>query len=316
MTYYFYPYAKRIFFLSISICIAISGFSQDPTVKDMQVAAAKAIKKDSVLPKTWNTGGVFNLNVGQGSQSNWSAGGDDFSFTLNSFFGVYAFYKKNKYSWDNTLDLNFGYLNTTSLGSRKNDDRIDLLSKLGYALNPKLNVTTLFNLRTQFAKGYNYIDENNKKLLSDFFAPAYVILSLGLDYKPVEGLSIFVSPLTSRWIIVNNDSLSARGAYGVTPGENFLNEIGAFASIKYLKNLNSVITYNGRLDLFSNYEHNPQNVDIVMNNLISGKLSKLLTASLELDLIYDDDIKLFGKNQQSPGLQIKSLIALGLGVKF
>lgn len=308
-------YPKLITFIIYIFCFHFS-YAQDPTVKGLQAETAKEIKKDTAIKKVWNTGGALNFNVAQGNLSNWSAGGDNFSFTLNSYFGVFAFYQKDKYSWDNTLDLNFGYINTTTLGSRKNDDRIDLLSKLGYSLAPKLNLAALLNFRTQFAKGYKYIDKNNKELLSDLFAPAYLITSLGLDYKPVDGLSIFVSPITSRWIIVNNDSLSAKGAYGVDPGKNVKNEIGAFASIKYLKELNTVLTYTGRLDLFSNYQHNPQNVDVLMNNVLTGKLTKFLTMTAEADLIYDDDIKLFGPNNNSPALQLKTLIGLGFTLKF
>ena len=203
--------------------------------------------------------------------------------SIASYLGFYAFYKKDKYSWDNTIDLNYGLVNTTSLGTRKNDDRIDFLSKVGYALNPKLNVAGLLNFHSQFSKGYNYNSDGTKDLLSNFLAPGYVLLSLGLDYKPAEGLSIFVSPITSRWTIVNDDTLSAKGAYGVTPGKKVKNEIGAFASITYIKNLSKVIAYNGRLDLFSNYEHNPQNVDVMMNNMFTAKLSKVLTASLGLN---------------------------------
>lgn len=300
-----------------AIAISTNGYGQDKTVKDLSSNATKEIKKEKIdSGKSWKTGGILNLNLGQGSQSNWAAGGDDFSFSLASYLGLHAFYKKDKYSWDNTLDLNYGMINTTSLGTRKNDDRIDLLSKIGYALSPKLNVAALFNFRSQFSKGYNYKSDGSKELLSNFLSPGYILISLGLDYKPVKGLSIFVSPITSRWTIVNNDSLSAKGVYGVTPGKKVKNEIGAFASINYLTNLDKTIVYNGRLDLFSNYEHNPQNVDIIWNNMFTAKLSKLLTASLALNLVYDDDIKLFGPNHNSPALQLKSLIALGLSVKF
>ena len=299
------------------IFIINNSFAQDATVKDLKSTATKEIKKTEIdSGKIWKTGGVFNLIIGQGSQSNWAAGGDDFSFSLSSYLGLYAFYKKDRYSWDNTIDLNYGMINTTSLGTRKNDDRIDLLSKVGYALKPKLNLSSLVNFHSQFSKGYKYSSNNNKELLSDFLAPGYILLSVGLDYKPVEGLSIFISPLTSRWILVHNDSLSAKGAYGVDPGKKSKNEIGAFASITYIKNLNKIIAYNGRLDLFSNYEHDPQNVDILMNNMFTAKISKLLTASLGLDLIYDNDVKLFGKNGNSPGLQLKSLIGVGLSVKL
>jgi hypothetical protein len=101
-----------------------------------------------------------------------------------------------------------------------------------------------------------------------------------------------------------------------TPGKKVKNEIGAFASINYITSVNKTIVYNGRLDLFSNYEHNPQNVDIIWNNMFTAKLSKLLTASLGLNLVYDDDIKLFGPNHDSPALQLKSMIAVGLSLKF
>lgn len=301
-------------FLSV---ICYPSFAQDKTVKDLQSEAAKEVKKPIIdSSKTWNAGGQFDLNLAQGSQSNWAAGGDDFSFSLNTYVGVYAFYKKGKYNWDNTLDLNYGFLNTTSLGSRKNDDRINLLTKAGYGIAPKLSLSALLNFRSQFSKGYNYNSDGTKELLSDFMSPGYILLSLGLDYKPIDGLSIFVSPITSRWTIVREDSLSAKGAYGVPRGAKSKNEIGAFVSVNYLHNLSKSITYKGRLDLFSNYEQNPQNVDVLMNNMFTAQVSKVLTASVGLDLIYDDNVKLFGPNHDSPALQLKSQIAVGMSLKF
>lgn len=303
-------------FLLLVLCYT-NSFGQDKTVQDLKAEVRKDGKKQIIdSSKTWNTGGQFDLNLAQGSQSNWAAGGDDFSFSLNTYLGVYAFYKKGRYNWDNTLDLNYGFLNTTSLGSRKNDDRINLLTKAGYEIAPKLSLSALFNFRSQFSKGYNYNKDGTKDLLSDFMSPGYILLSLGLDYKPAEGLSIFVSPITSRWTIVRNDSLSTKGAYGVPAGAKSKNEIGAFVSVNYLHNLSKSITYKGRLDLFSNYEHNPQNVDVLMNNMFTAKVSKVLTASLGLDMIYDDDVKLFGPNHDSPALQLKSQIAVGMSLKF
>lgn len=304
-------------FIFLGVVISVNSFSQDQSIKEMQERAGKEIKRAPIdSGKVWKTGGVLNLNFGQGSQSNWAAGGDDFSLSIASYLGFYAFYKKDRYSWDNTIDFNYGLVNTTSLGTRKNDDRIDLMSKVGYGLTKNLNLTGLVNFHSQFSKGYNYNSDDTREILSDFMAPGYVLVSVGLDYKPAEGLSIFVSPITSRWTFVNDDSLSSKGAYGVIPGERVKNEIGAFSSINYLKPLSKTIAYNGRLDLFSNYEHNPQNVDVMMNNMFTAKLSKVLTASLGLDLIYDDDVKLFGKDHDSPGLQLKQIIAVGISLKL
>lgn len=309
---------KQFFFFGCLLA-PLFVFAQDHTVRSLQAETTRSIKKDAIAGdtsrKTWKKGGIYSLTIGQGSLSNWAAGGDEFSFSVNSFLNLFAFYKKNKTSWDNTLDVNLGYINTTSLGSRKNDDRFDLLSKYGYAIGPKLNLSTLFNFRTQFFRGYNYTN-NIKTFTSEFLSPAYVLLSVGLDFKPNNDLSIFISPLTSRTIIVRNDTLSAKGSYGVKPGKKSASEFGAFASVNYLKAISKTITYKSRLDLFSNYKNNPQNVDLYMTNIFSAKIAKALAFNWSLDLIYDDDVRLFGPNKTSPALQVKSIIGVGLLLKF
>lgn len=291
--------------------------AQDQTVKTLQAESGKSVKKDAsdTTKKTWKKGGLYSLNASQASLSNWAAGGDDFSFSINSLLSLYGFYQKGKHSWDNTFDFNLGYVNTTSLGSRKNDDRFDLLSKYGYAIAPKLNLAGLVNLRSQFFKGYTYAN-NNKTLSSNFMSPGYLLVSAGLDYKPSKNLSVYFSPLTARWVIVTDTSLSNKGVYGVTPGKKSNLEIGAFATINYMKEISKNISFKSRLDLFSNYKRNPQNIDLFMSNILNVKLSKILSATWGVDLIYDDDVRLFGTNKNRPGLQVKSLVGIGLLVKF
>ena len=296
------------------ILFFMTARAQDETVKKKQAEASRTIKNDAdTTQKPWTTGGVFNLNITQGSLSNWAAGGDKFSISLNTILSAYAFYKKNKSSWDNTLDINFGYLKTTSLGNRKNDDRFDVLSKYGYALAPKWNLAALFNFRTQMANGYTY-SNNSKTFSSAFLSPAYVLLSLGFDFKPTPNFSLFMSPATARWVIVRNDSLGV--LYGLKPGAHTRSEFGAFVSANYLKEFSKTVSYKGRLDLFSNYKHNPGKIDVFMTNLLSVKLSKVLAFTWNVDLIYDDDVRLFGKDGKSPAWQVKSLIGAGLMVKF
>jgi hypothetical protein len=304
---------KIILLLPAFYCI--TSFAQDPAVKKLQEDAARQVKKDpaDTIPETWKTGGLFNLNAGLGTLANWAAGGDEFTLTINSLLGSFANYKKNKISWDNSLDINFGYIKTTSLGSRKNDDRFDLLSKLGYALAPKLNLTLLYNMRSQFLKGYSYTD-SSKTLSSAFFSPGYFLHSLGLEYKPKTNLSIFLSPITYRLVTVIHDSLYTKGLYGVPAGKKRANEFGAFLTASYLKE--GKITYKGRLDLFSNYRKNPQNIDLFFSNLLAFKLGKIFSFNYSLDLIYDDDARLFGPNKSSPALQVKSIAGLGMLVAF
>jgi len=305
------------FYSIILLLIAISTQAQDKTVNALKDESGKKVAKDpnDTIPKIWKKGGTIGLNLSQTSLSNWAAGGDQFSLSLNALTDLYAFYKKNKSSWDNTFDFQAGYLRTTSLGGRKNDDKLDLLSKYDYAISSKCNVSGLFNFRSQMFKGYTYND-NIKKFSSAFLSPAYFILSAGLDYKPNEHFSVFISPLTERLTVVRDDSLAIKGLYGVDSGTHHKFEFGAFLSAIYIKDLNKIVSYNGRLDLFSNYQHNPQNVGVMMSNVFAAKPSKWLTATWNLDLVYDDDVKLFGKNGRSPALQIKSLVGLGILIKF
>jgi hypothetical protein len=306
---------KWLFILTAFYSLSLTA--QDETVKKLRAETERSITKDpnDTIPKSWKIGGLYSLNLAQGSLSNWAAGGENFSLAVSSLLNVYAFYKKGKYSWDNTFDFNLGYVRTTSLGSRKNDDRFDLLSKYGYAIGPKVNVAGLFNIHSQLFKGYTYPD-NIKVFSSAFMAPGYLLLSAGFDYKPNKDLSIFFSPATARWVIVRDTALANKGLYGVTPGRKSVFEFGAFATIGYMKEINKLLSYKARLDLFSNYRHNPQNIDINMSNSLNIKISKVLSATWGLDLIYDDDVRLFGKNHTSAGLQLKSLVGIGLMVKF
>ena len=310
---------KRILFFSLLLIAFNISDAQDGSVKDLKKDSEKSIQKDptDTIQKKWKTGGLFNLNINEGSLSNWSAGGDKFSFSLNSYLNLYAFYKKNKSSWDNNLDLAYGIINTTSLGSRKASDRIDLLSKYGYALSKKWNASFLFNARTQFAEGLAYskttagLDTSN--VISDFFAPAYLLLSLGFDYKPNNDLSLFISPVTARYVIVTNDLLGP--LYGLDSGKNVKSELGAFFSANYQKKIGKNITYKGKFDLFSNYKKNPQNIDIFWSNVFTASITKYINFSFNLDMIYDDDTKNVNP-AKGPAPQWLQLLGIGFAYKF
>lgn len=308
---------KRSVFFFIVLLTGNFVPAQDAVVRKLQQESLRQIKKE--IPdtgrKSWRTGGAYSLSIGQGSQNNWAAGGDDFSFTVNTNLRLFGFYKKKKHSWDNTFDVSFGYLNTTSLGSRKNDDRFDILSKYGLALNKKFNLATLANFRSQFLKGYTY-PNNIKTFASDFLSPAYLVISQGIDFKPNKELTIFVSPVTSRWVFVKDSTLAAKGEYGVKHNTHSINQNGAFATIGYQRAFNKVVSYKSRIDFFSNYQKDPQNVDVFMTNTFSAKVAKIIAFSWNVDMIYDDDVRLFGENNDSPALQFKSIIGIGLQVKI
>jgi hypothetical protein len=134
------------------------------------------------------------------------------------------------------------------------------------------------------------------------------LFSLGLDYRPNAALSIFISPATTRWILKTDPSFYAIEKFGVPAYKKSYNEIGAYITAKYTKDVTKWATYTGRLDLFSNYKRKPQNVDVFVTNLLTMKFNKWLGTTISVDMIYDDDIL-----QKT---QLKEILGIGLALKL
>ncbi len=303
---------KWLVLILMGVTVKMS-FAQDLVVAKLRSETSRSIKKDmDTTYWNWKTGGLYNFNLSQSALSNWAAGGDNFNMALTSYFNYFAYYQKPRHSWDNNIDVNLGYMQSTSLGGRKNDDRVDVLSKYGYKIDSvgQLYISGLFNFRSQVFDGYSF-SGTNAIFTSSLLSPAYIILSAGVDYKPDNTLSIFFSPLTSRTTIVMNSKLSALGKYGVDVGKHVNRETGLFVTVNYSNTIAPNITYKGRADFFSNYYQKPENVNVYMTNLFNFKIHKNFSATYSLDLMYDDKIRIFGPNKTSPGLQLKSIIGIG-----
>ena len=205
----FKPYSITL--VSIIFCSLTFGQVTDGEKK------IRTLNTDTIMG--WKKGGVIGLNFAQTSLTNWAAGGQN-SLSINGFLSVFASYKQGKSSWDNSLDLGYGLLKQgIDDYFTKTDDKIDLFSKYGRQAFKNFNYAVLLNFKTQMSPGYKYPDTENK--ISDFFAPAYLLLAAGLDYKPDQYFSAFISPLTAKFTFVTDHDLSDAGAFGVTPGRDF-----------------------------------------------------------------------------------------------
>jgi hypothetical protein len=270
--------------------------------------------------KRWEVKGLLSLNFSQISLTNWVAGGRSSTAGVG-IFNLQTKYTMDNWLWENTLDLNYGLIKEQNRKMVKSDDKIDFTSKLGLKQSEQLYYTLLFNYKTQFTKGYKY--PNTTDVISDFMAPGYFTLALGLDYKPQKDLSIFLSPATARLTVVNNENLSNQGAFGVDPGEKTRLEVGAIAKIDLNTEIMKNVTLNNKVELFSNYLEKPQNVDVDWDLLLNMKVNDYLSANLITNLIYDDDIKVpIDKNEDGviegsgPRIQFKEVLGIGLNIKF
>jgi len=265
----------------------------------------------------WKTGGDFSFQINQSYFDNWAAGGER-SWAMGSILNGFAKYNDGVHSWDNTLFMGIGYIGTQGADARKTDDKIELNSKYGRQAYKKFSYAAQMNFKTQMLEG---IDVANGLVLSDFMAPAYLNLSLGMDYKPDDRLSVFYSPLSGRIIFVMNDSLSDIGAYGVKKGQKIRPELGSYFVVQSKYELVTNVFYQSKLDMFWNYtpenaDKDLFNIDVMWDNSLMFKVNSILSFIITANIIYDHDIYSIDEDGKKHWLQLKQTLGAGITIKY
>ena len=305
---------KKYIILIFIICLAVRFSHAQVTEAEVKLRTQSADTLEG-----WKKGGTFFINLAQTSLTNWAAGGDN-SLAINGLASLFANYKKGKSVWDNSLDMGYGLMKQgNDKDFIKTDDKFDLLSKYGQQAFKSWYYSALLNFKTQFSNGYNYPDDS---LISAFLAPAYLLVAIGLDYKPNDVFTAFIAPLSTKVTIVNNQVLADEGAFGVDAGKKARSEFGGYVRLAYKKDVVENINFTTKIDFFSNYLHNPQNVDINWEALLTLKVTKFIAASISTQLIYDDDITLIEEMDSGETktvkskVQFKEILGIGFTIKF
>jgi len=229
-------------------------------------------------------------------------------------------YKKENNPLENLFGVAYGLMKQGDANVRKTDDKIDFASKFGRKASKKLFYSALFRFNTQFADGYKY--PNDSVPISAFMAPGNINLSIGIDYKPSDQLSFYLGPISGKVTFVLDDSLSAKGAFGVEPGKQVRYEFGGTFKGMYTKEILKNVTFSTRLELFSNYIKNPEKIDVSWEVLINMKINEYLSANLNTLLVWDDDIKFAQYDSEGnftgseSKVQFKEVFGIGLSYKF
>jgi hypothetical protein len=278
---------------------------------------AQIVKPDTL--SNWKKKLVFNINVNQAAfSSNWKGGGVN-SLGINGLFNYIANYSKNRDSWDNQIDLAYGFVNNSGQGYRKTVDRIYLDTKYGYKLSDDWGLFASLNFATQFAKGYRYEKDANgveqSTAISDIFAPAFITLAVGAEYHPVEYFKVRISPLAPRLTIVNDPerfipAVDPVAPYGVVPPDETRFEWLAFQlNAEFDKDIATNLNLKWRYLMFANYEtFELKTIDHRLDLMLNAKVNRFITVGLGGILLYDFD--------QDSGAQVSQVFNLGFAYTF
>jgi hypothetical protein len=308
--------------------------------------ASSALAQDTavaVKDTTWKRGGFGSLVFNQVAFDHWAGGGiNSYSFTGLGF--GFANYKKEKNFWNNYVNLQYGVIRTKyDRTVQKNTDVLELQTKAGHDMGHKFFLAALVNFKSQFANGYNL--PNDSLIVSKFMSPAYLTVSVGVEWKPLDYFSIYLSPATGKFTFVLDQKIAdqvVNGAslYGTDPavydttngellthGDNLRKELGAYLAAQFIKDVVQNVNVATRLTLFNNYtdknESNRKNTDIAYDLLVTMKVNNWLSANFFLNIIYDNDITISDVDSDGnptgtagPRTQLKEGLGIGLTFKF
>jgi hypothetical protein len=269
----------------------------------------------------WSHTGKMGLTFSQVGFSNWASGGDP-SVSFNGILNYSFKYEKSPHLWQTVLDAGYGTQRIGNSGNsfKKTDDNLVLMSRYGYRISNKWYASALGSFRTQFTEGYKY-EQDSAVFVSNFMSPAYAKLGVGVTYNrnfsENESFSFTFTPLNGKTTIVLDDSLSARGEYGVDPGHKvrFRGGVDLLATLK--KELVRNITLNTTVSLFTPYSDLGV-MDVNWDLALWFRINEFFSANISTQLVYDQDVKF--KNDAGEAyysaVQFKEVLGIGLTYSF
>lgn len=310
---------KKFYILCLMAMASSLAMANDLVTTATKLEKNKVVEEASDTAK-WTFPGSVGLNVNQAFFSPYSIEGSGTSVSADAFLNLNANYKKKKSLWENSLSAKYGMVYSSDFTGddkiRKNVDELILNSKYGYKVSKYWYVSTFADLQTQFTIGNDYsltnvAGEDSAVMISHFFAPATVKLSLGMEYIPNKYFSAFFSPVTARFTICRLEELAER--YGMEEskaavyegeGENrklvreaeyehLRAELGAYLKLKSDFDITKNLHFLSTLEGFYAYNRAVSKYSSVYNDFFKEKNPDgllELTEDLDNEFLSDEEI--------------------------
>ncbi len=322
---------KKIVLPIIAFCsFSIGVFAQDDALQKAAADAAaelsQAPQEEVSVPKPnyWTSSVQFNLGYNMTNLSNWAAGGYN-TTTLTTNLDAQANYAKDLSSWNNRLQLDYGFLYSNEKENilQKSNDRIYFESKWAYktASGSKFNYTASFNFRSQFTDTPDkYIQGEDGKwkenaIKSGFLSPAYTDIAFGIQWKPSDWFDVNFAPVTGGLTICTQDNL--RSSYGMklkadgVTYNSVLFQFGAQLKTNFKFTINDAFSFETQAVVFTDYLNEPY-FRFNWDNAVNWQLSKYLKFSLKTWLISDPNVTITDDvtgEVKKRGVQFKDFLA-------
>jgi hypothetical protein len=255
--------------------------------------------KDTTLEEGWSVDAVTSASLSQVSFQNWVQGGENsLSYVASAISN--ASHLAQQTQWSNFLKLSFGQARLGDNGLRKTDDEIYFESLLVYLVWEEINPYGAVTLRTQFAPGYQYPENQDRIQVSTFFDPAYLTQAVGMKWDPASLVTVRLG-VGARQVVTSQFPEYADDPE--TPEvENVRFDSGLESVVTFAWNFAENMLLASRLELFSAFNHLDR-VIVRNDNVVSAKVNDLISVNFNVQFVNDVNV--------SPKTQIKQTFALG-----
>ena len=137
-------------------------------------------------------------------------------------------------------------------------------------------------------------------------------MGAGIDYKPIKGLSINLSPATYKLVYANiyNPERVDVTSYGIAEGQNIIHEIGSSLRVEWRWKPLREIELETKFYFFTNYKQIETEIELDVDFIIY----RFLSAKLMIHPRYDGTIE--NVTDQKEKVKFKELISVGFAHTF
>lgn len=288
------------------------GKVQRAIVRDIQEDALDAARALRDMNSPWRRQANLSLQLTQNyATENWHQGAAN-AFAMLWAAKAFANYNKGNLSWENNAEWRVGVSTVSGDTLRKmntTDDIFQIYSKFGYQVHKHWYVSMFADFRTNFFPNFQ---KNSNHLNTTFLTPIRYNMGLGIDYKPLKGLSVNISPVTYKLIYALNTDIERIDVneLGIETGNNMLNEVGSSVRVEWKWRPLREIELETKFYFFTNYKKVETELEIDVDFYIN----KYMSAKILLHPRYDGTVE--STTDDKSRLQFKELISVGFAHTF
>ncbi|HEY5590893.1 MAG TPA: DUF3078 domain-containing protein [Paludibacter sp.] len=243
--------------------------------------------------------------------SNWYQGGSSNVAVLGILSGQLNYDNNRSVQWENNAEWRMGF-NTVSGDTlhmiSTNDDVVKINSKLGIKAGGNWFYSGSVDLSTQLLNSYKGI--NSTELKTSFLTPVRVNIGVGFDYKYKKLFSLMISPVSYKYIYMNDCVNIDPNLFGIKKGENVLSELGSSFKAVFSYAPIREIQLDSKFSFYTNY----QKVEIDWEMVCNFTINRFMSTRISFNPRYDNTV--IEKNGEHAMLQYKQLLSVGFSHRF